>query len=355
MQSTQIHGFSENLTPLPPVVTPPSPPRISKQLFNWAYTRRPPAPLLLISKDDRLVADVAALRNAGFAIFVAYDDATSAVLKNSARCALPWAPETGGGISSREIWDGITMEQVWQLRTFRRKNLLGLLAASPPPQLRTLRRVAKEKKKQEMIRLGLLEPPKPKVKLRNLMKILASEATQDPTKLEKEIRTAHAGREQAHIDRNTARKLIPAEKREKKERKLFSDPTTVETIVSVYKLNKKLSHPKTIFKVEKNAKQNILTGSSLMTEGMSVVLVEGKSKSINRYKKLMLKIINWKEAEKKEEEENGGNKCWLVWQGSVEKPSFHRFNVQECLNESAAKKVFTDAGVAYYWELALNY
>ncbi|KAF8079963.1 hypothetical protein N665_0988s0008 [Sinapis alba] len=199
----------------------------------------------------------------------------------------------------------------------------------------------------------------------NLMKVLGSEATQDPTKLEKEIRTAAAEREQAHTDRNAARKLTPAEKREKKERKLFDDPTTIETIVSVYKINK-LSHPKTRFKVEMNARENRLTGCSVMTEGMSVVVVEGKSKAIKRYGKLMLRRINWEEAVKKgekegeeededEEENDGNNKCWLVWQGSVAKPSFHRFLVQECLTESAAKKVFTDAGVGHYWDLAVNY
>ncbi|CAN6975670.1 unnamed protein product [Brassica rapa subsp. trilocularis] len=249
-------------------------------------------------------------------------------------------------------------------------------AAPPPPQplkltkreqkkLRTQRRLAKEKEKQEMIRQGLLEPPKAKVKMSNLMKVLGSEATQDPTKLEKEIRTAAAEREQAHTDRNAARKLTPAEKREKKERKLFDDPTTIETIVSVYKINK-LSHPKTRFKVEMNARENRLTGCSVMTDEMSVVVVEGKSKAIKRYGKLMLRRINWAEAVKKDEkegeeedddeEENGeNNKCWLVWQGSVAKPSFHRFLVQECLTESAAKKVFTDAGVAHYWDLAVNY
>ncbi|CAF2087780.1 unnamed protein product [Brassica napus] len=49
----------------------------------------------------------------------------------------------------------------------------------------------------------------------NLMKVLGSEATQDPTKLEKEIRTAAAKREQAHTDRNAARKLTPEREREK--------------------------------------------------------------------------------------------------------------------------------------------
>jgi U4/U6 small nuclear ribonucleoprotein PRP3 len=55
-------------------------------------------------------------------------------------------------------------------------------------KLKTQRRLAKEKGRQEMIRQGLLEPPKPKVKMSNLMKVLGSVAVQDPTRLELEIR-----------------------------------------------------------------------------------------------------------------------------------------------------------------------
>ncbi|XVF75442.1 hypothetical protein PTKIN_Ptkin13bG0189300 [Pterospermum kingtungense] len=244
--------------------------------------------------------------------------------------------------------------------------------APPPPQplkltkkeqkkLRTQRRLAREKDKQEMIRQGLIEPPKPKVKLSNLMKVLGSEATQDPTKLEMEIRSAAAEREQAHVDRNIARKLTPAERREKKERKLFDDPNTVETIVSVYRIND-LSHPKTRFKVDVNAQENRLTGCAVITEGITVVVVEGRSKSIKRYGKLMIRRINWAEAVKEEEDEEGDedeekppNKCVLVWQGSVAKSSFSKFSVHECITEAAAKKVFADAGVAHYWDLAVNF
>ncbi|XP_039060185.1 protein RDM16-like isoform X2 [Hibiscus syriacus] len=244
--------------------------------------------------------------------------------------------------------------------------------APPPPQplkltkkeqkkLRTQRRLAREKDKQEMIRQGLIEPPKPKVKLSNLMKVLGSEATQDPTKLEMEIRSAAAEREQAHVDRNIARKLTPAERREKKERKLFDDPNTMETIVSVYRIND-LSHPKTCFKVDVNAQENRLTGCAVISEGISVVVVEGGSKSIKRYGKLILRRINWAEAvneneegDDDEDEEKPPNKCVLVWQGSVAKSSFSRFSVHECITEAAARKVFADAGVGHYWDLAVNF
>ncbi|KAK9065041.1 hypothetical protein SSX86_016424 [Deinandra increscens subsp. villosa] len=241
--------------------------------------------------------------------------------------------------------------------------------APPPPQplkltqrerkkLRTQRRLATEKNRQEMIRQGLLEPPKPKVKMSNLMKVLGSEATQDPTRLEMEIRSAAAEREQAHVDRNIARKLTPAERREKKERKLFDDNDTLETIVSVYKIND-LSHPQTRFKVDVNAQENRLSGCAVISEGICVVVVEGGSKSIKRYQKLMLKRINWaatvKDENEDENDEKQKNKCVLVWQGSVARPSFHRFLVHECITENGARKVFSDAGVGHYWDLSVNF
>ncbi|XP_054786484.1 protein RDM16-like isoform X2 [Prosopis cineraria] len=243
--------------------------------------------------------------------------------------------------------------------------------APPPPQplkltkkeqkkLRTQRRLAKEKERQEMIRQGVIEPPKPKVKISNLMKVLGSEATQDPTRLEKEVRSAAAEREQAHIDRNIARKLTPAERREKKEKKLFDDPSTLETLVSVYKIND-LSHPKARFRVDVNAQENRLTGCAVISDGITVVVVEGGSKSIKRYGKLMLRRINWGEFSKEDEENEESdddkpeNKCVLVWQGSVAKPSFNRFFVHECMTEAAARKIFADAGVGHYWDLSVNY
>ncbi|KAK9132211.1 hypothetical protein Scep_011739 [Stephania cephalantha] len=226
--------------------------------------------------------------------------------------------------------------------------------APPPPQplkltkkeqkkLRTQRRLAKEKDRQEMIRQGLLEPPKPKVKMSNLMKVLGSEATQDPTRLEMEIRTAAAEREQAHVDRNIARKLTPAER---------------QTFVCVYKVND-LSHPQTRFKVDVNAQENRLTGCAVITDEMGVVVVEGGRKSMKRFSKLMLKRINWAAAVANEDEEEDDkrpiNKCMQVWEGSVAKSSFKRFSVHQCMTEAAARKVFSDAGVSHYWDLAVNF
>ena len=147
---------------------------------------------------------------------------------------------------------------------------------APPPQplpltkveqkkLRTQRRVAREQEKQEMIRQGLLEPPKPKVKISNLMRVLTDSAVRDPTAIEKEVRAQMAERAEAHEDRNLARALTPAERKEKKLRKMFEDSQTKlggvnETHVRVYRIES-LSNPKHRFRVDVNAQENHLTGT----------------------------------------------------------------------------------------------
>ena len=149
----------------------------------------------------------------------------------------------------------------------------GAEAPAPAPQplkltkaeqkkLRTQRRVAREQEKQEMIRQGLLEPPKPKVKISNLMRVLTDTAAADPTAIEKEVRAQMAERAEAHEDRNLARALTPAERKEKKLRKMFEDSGGAgETHVRVYRIES-LENPKHKFRVDVNAQENRLTGAS---------------------------------------------------------------------------------------------
>ncbi|CAN4096048.1 unnamed protein product [Withania somnifera] len=208
-----------------------------------------------------------------------------------------------------------------------------------PPQ--PLKLTKKEQKKMRTWH----QPPKPKIKMSHLMRVLGSEATQDPTKLEKETRTAAAEREQAHNDRSMSRKLIPDELPEKKERKLFDNPNIApETTVSVYRIND-LSHPQNRFKVDVNAQ-----------EIGCVVIVEGGKKSIKRYGELMLRRIDWAAAIKKEEDDDDKplNK-FRSYAHRLDHPHFHRFFVHECRTEAAARKVFADAGVPQYWNYAVDF
>lgn len=69
------------------------------------------------------------------------------------------------------------------------------------------------------------------------MRVLGTEAVQDPTKMEAHVRAQMAKRQKAHEDANASRKLTDDQKREKNIRKIKED-TTLGVNVSVYRLVK---------------------------------------------------------------------------------------------------------------------
>lgn len=48
-----------------------------------------------------------------------------------------------------------------------------------------MKRLEKEKDKQEKVKLGLMPPPKPKINLSNYMKVMGKEAIANPSLVEK--------------------------------------------------------------------------------------------------------------------------------------------------------------------------
>ena len=70
-----------------------------------------------------------------------------------------------------------------------------MLTKKERKKLRRQNRIEALKEEQEKIRLGLLPPPEPKVKISNLMRVLGTEAVQDPTKVEEYVRNQMAKRQ----------------------------------------------------------------------------------------------------------------------------------------------------------------
>ena len=248
----------------------------------------------------------------------------------------------------------------------------------PPPQplrltkkeqkkLRTQRRLAREQERQEMVRQGLLEPPPPKVKISNLMRVLGAEATADPTAVEASVRAQMAERQAAHDDRNAARQLTPAERKEKAARKLFEEARGGggETVCAAYRVER-LDHRLNEFKVILNAEENHLTGCGLKTELFALVIVEGARKAVARYTKLMTRRIDWGLKPERVEEEDAAaeeaaaaaeaaappNGATLVWTGVVLKPAFKRFKVELIRTAAGAAKFLEDLGLRHLWQLA---
>lgn len=98
-----------------------------------------------------------------------------------------------------------------------------MLTKKERKKLRRQRRLEALKERQDKIRLGLMPPDAPKVKIANLMRVLGTEAVQDPTQVEAQVRKQMADRQQQHESHNAAAQLTKEQKKEKKAQKLTED------------------------------------------------------------------------------------------------------------------------------------
>ncbi|CAG5114924.1 unnamed protein product [Candidula unifasciata] len=228
-------------------------------------------------------------------------------------------------------------------------------------KLRRQNRREAEKEIQEKIRLGLAPPLEPKVRMANLMRVLGTEAVQDPTKVEAHVRAQMAKRQRQHEEANAARKLTVEQRRDKKIAKIKED-TTMGVNVSIYRI-RDFSDPAIKFKVEKNANQLYMTGIAILYKDCNVVIVEGGPKQQRKFQRLMLNRIKWAESQKrakdKEEKDDDGsvdktNRCSLVWEGMVKTRSFDEIKFKMCPTESFAREQLKKHGVEHYWDLAYS-
>lgn len=166
-----------------------------------------------------------------------------------------------------------------------------MLTKKEMKKLRRQRRQAEIQDKRDRVKMGLLPPPPPKVKLSNLMRVLTSEAVADPTKIEARVRREVAARKEAHDRTNQDRKLTPDQRREKLEAEKEKDESKGLSCL-VYKI-KHLVSPAHKFKIRRNARQLGLTGITVFGKDFALVIVEGGAKAIKAYRRLMTVRIDW--------------------------------------------------------------
>ncbi|NXG40826.1 PRPF3 protein, partial [Psilopogon haemacephalus] len=205
-------------------------------------------------------------------------------------------------------------------------------------------------------------PPFLAVRISNLMRVLGTEAVQDPTKVEAHVRAQMAKRQKAHEEANAARKLTAEQRKAKKVKKLKED-VSQGVHIAVYRV-RNLSNPAKKFKIEANAGQLYLTGVVVLHKDVNVVVVEGGPKAQKKFKRLMLHRIKWDEQtsntkgeddeESDEESVKKTNKCSLVWEGTAKDRSFGEMKFKQCPTENMAREHFKKHGAEHYWDLALS-
>jgi U4/U6 small nuclear ribonucleoprotein PRP3 len=114
---------------------------------------------------------------------------------------------------------------IQQISTKEVKPLQLMLTKKETKKIRRQRRAERRAFVQDQILMGLAEAPAPKMKISNMYRIMGAEGVADPSKLEAQVKEEVAQRLKNHEMRNLARKLTPAEKKEKKRKKLMEDTT----------------------------------------------------------------------------------------------------------------------------------
>lgn len=243
-------------------------------------------------------------------------------------------------------------------------------------KLRRQRRMMELKEKQAKIRLGLEPAPPPKVKKSNLMRVLGEEAVKDPTAVEARVNREIAARFEKHMQANEERKLTKEQRREKLAANQAKDAAK-GIHVMVFKIGS-LANGQHRYKININATQNALSGVCIMHPKFNLVIVEGGEHSINNYKKLMLRRIDWTEAlpprERdsasgqggalrewlKAEDEKGqlkdlsGNKCVLLFEGETKAPAFKKWGTKVCETDQEAREFLAQKKMDSFWTLAKN-
>ncbi|WPH00472.1 U4/U6 small nuclear ribonucleoprotein Prp3 [Acrodontium crateriforme] len=264
-----------------------------------------------------------------------------------------------------------------------------MLTKTEQKKLRRQRRMADMKEEQAKIRLGLIEPPPPKVKKSNMMRVLGEQAVKDPTAVEARVNREIAQRAADHAKSNADRQLTAEQRAEKLKQQQAGDEAK-GVKVAVFRV-KNLSSGKHRYQVDVNAKQNALTGMVILHPEMNLVIVEGGEHSIKAYKKLMLNRIKWAENtlplsnssgpstftgandgtkvgpgghenkaakwlnpmdERGELKDLGDNECGLVWEGDEKQRSFKKWGSKACETDGEARDILSRNKMENMWTRA---
>lgn len=239
-----------------------------------------------------------------------------------------------------------------------------ILTKQEMKKMRRQRRAAEQQDKRDRIKMGLLPPDPPKVKLSNLMRVLGNEAIADPTKVEARVRREVAARHELHERTNAERMLTDEERRE---RRIYKTKTEEAKGIwcHVYRVRHLIS-PSHRFKVRKNAQQHHLSGLILVHPDMALVIVEGSAKALKAYKRLMLVRIDWTDPGRPKDQDDAeepaleadpmdlsDNTCECVFEGPVRDRALPMgvVKMEVCSSDLKVKELLGPK-LSGYWDVA---
>jgi U4/U6 small nuclear ribonucleoprotein PRP3 len=230
-------------------------------------------------------------------------------------------------------------------------------------KMRRIRRAEQHKEEQTKIRLGLAPAPPPKINHKNVMRVYGELAVQGPSAVEEMVNKQMTERQHKHEQANAERQLSKEEKEEKIAEKAAVN-ASMGLYLQVYKINLKRQDllNKHRYLINKNAQEwKDMHGFGLITPSFTLVLVEGGAKSMQQYKKLMLRRIKWQAIlegggevlDKEQWEGVEDNTCVLVHEGQIRERRFKKWgNIREAETETKARDALVKAKLENFWVMA---
>jgi len=265
------------------------------------------------------------------------------------------------------------------------QNVEAMLTEEERRKLRKLRNQQKVQEFQDKIKMGLIPPPPPKIKMKNLMRVLGSEQVAEPSAIEQSVRAQVEQRLADHLRRNEERKLTPEAKREKTITKWTKSIDNNHRVhISVFLVFKPINN-KIKFKINKSGEELHLGGFFLhctipresQTDDKtttsfypSLIVAEGSQKSVKRFDRILLKRINWLNSESPDmveeddddEEDDStldlGGVCRRIFRGieTADCPTrLKRWSYLHVRDLATATSFLTEKNSMTYWDMLLRY
>jgi U4/U6 small nuclear ribonucleoprotein PRP3 len=205
------------------------------------------------------------------------------------------------------------------------------------------------------------------------MRVMGEQAIADPTAVEQLVESQIKERHDKHLEANEERKLTKEERVEKLTQNQQKDAAK-SLHMCVFKIDS-LAYGKHRYQIDINAREFALTGVVIMNPRFSLVIAEGGSFSIEKYKKLLLSRMKWTdngfpterqmELQKPNEptwikptdeqgviKDHSSNRCVCVFEGEIKDRLYKKWGSKMCETVGEAKELLARTKLESLWAMA---
>jgi hypothetical protein len=216
-------------------------------------------------------------------------------------------------------------------------------------------RLSKRQALRDMILTGEMQPPAPRLTMKNAFSVLGPRAISDPTFVELAVREQVLTRAAKHRQHNEGGR-IPQEIKVARYWDKIADDAAKAIHVQVFFV-RDFSQLKHRYKVETSARELGISGCAVMfsSEGVSAVIIaEGGHRAMGKFDGVMMRRIDWTSGSNcNNADENTRKACILCWSGEEAERHFLGFRIQDFADRMLADRFMSEHRALAFFNAAL--